>query len=70
MAKGMQLKRRITKMATQDNFGNEVEYMNWEQFQNFATNAYIWCKGDEIQVRNKDGSVVSTTILTEVEKKN
>lgn len=54
-----------TSRNKQDGFGNEVEYMTWEQFQGFVRNESMWCKGDCIQVKNKDGSVISTTILIE-----
>lgn len=53
------------RISQDDGFGNEVEYMNWEQFQSFVSSKGLWCKGDTIQVKNKDGSVISTTILTE-----
>jgi hypothetical protein len=56
---------KTTKRRQDDGFGNEVEYMTWEQFQDFVTNRGMWCKGDCIQVKNKDGSVISTSILIE-----
>ena len=55
----------VTETQRQDGHGNQVEYMNWKQFSNFTGNKSMWVKGDQIQVKNIDGSVISTTILIE-----
>ena len=55
----------MNKQNKQDGFGNEVEYMNWKEFQDFVTNNSLWCKGDQIQVTSRMGGVISTTILIE-----
>ena len=54
-----------TKKQRTDGHSNKVQYMSWEQFQSFVTNKGMWIQGDEIEVRNKAGCVISTTILTE-----
>jgi hypothetical protein len=53
------------KLHQDDGFGNEVQYMNFEDFQVYVTNKGLWCKGDQIQVKNSSGRVIATTILTE-----
>lgn len=48
-----------------DGFGNKVDYMNWEQFESLTSNKSMWVKGDQIQVKNIDGCVISTIVLIE-----
>lgn len=64
-SKGTGEKQMKTQTKQTDDFGNEIEYMTWEQFQSYVTDKSMWCKGDQIQIKNKEGSVIATTILME-----
>lgn len=47
----------------QDGFGNEIQKMTYTEFLNHVSNKGMWLKGDTIQVKNKEGCVISTIVL-------
>jgi hypothetical protein len=46
-----------------DGFGNKLEVMTYENLVNWVAQKTMWCSGDTIQVKNKSGCVISTTII-------